>query len=55
MSASNELVWILEKTYVPVRYGVVDEAGGIVKRQAEVFLENYERRSDRTAGSRINI
>jgi hypothetical protein len=55
MSASNQLIWILEKTYVPVKHGFVDEAGGILKRQAEVFLENYERRSYRTAGSRINI
>ena len=55
ISQSNALVWILEKAHVPVKHGFQAEAGVIVKRQAEVFLENHERRSDRKAGSRIDI
>jgi hypothetical protein len=51
VSASNELIWIYEKDYAPAAHGHLVEIGGIVRRQAEVFLENYERRIDRATGS----
>jgi hypothetical protein len=55
LSSSRELIWILEKDFAPVRYGRIDEADTMVRRQAEVFLENYERYIERTAGSRIDF
>jgi hypothetical protein len=50
VSASNELIWIFEKDYAPAAHGRLDETGGIVRRQAEVFFENYERQIDRATG-----
>ena len=54
-SASRELVWILEKDFSPVRHGGIQDAGSIVRRQAEVFLENHERNSTRASGPGIHF
>jgi len=51
LTASRELVWILEKDFAPLRHGGLSEAGPIVRKQAEVFLENYERYILRTPSS----
>jgi hypothetical protein len=55
LSSTGELVWILEKDCAPVRHGHMDDAGKIVRRQAEVFLENYDRYIKRTPGSGIDF
>ena len=39
-----------EKDFSPVRHGRIQDAGSIVRKQAEVFLENYERYIERTSG-----
>jgi hypothetical protein len=55
LSRSRELLWILEKDFAPLRYGCIGDAGSTVKRQAEVFLENYERHIARAPGPRIDL
>ena len=55
LSAVGELVWILEKDFSPVRHGGIQDADLIVRKQAEVFLENYERYINRTSGPGINF
>lgn len=55
LSANRELVWILEKDFSPVRHGRIQDAGSIVRKQAEVFLENYERYIKRTSGPGIDF
>jgi hypothetical protein len=51
MSTSRELTWILEKDFAPVKHGNFSAANAIVRRQAEVFLENYDRNIVRPSGS----
>ena len=55
LSATRELVWILEKDFSPVRHGRMQDASPILRKQAEVFLENYERFIKRTSGPRIDF
>ena len=55
LSANRELVWILEKDFSPVRHGRIQDADSIVRKQAEVFLENYERYIKRTSGPGIDF
>ena len=53
LSATRELVWILEKDFSPVRHGRIQDAGPLLRKQAEVFLENYERFIERAPGPGI--
>ena len=55
LSATRELVWILEKNFSPVRHGGMQDADRIVRKQAEVFLENYERYINRASSTGINF
>ena len=41
ISASRDVVWILEKDFTPLRHGPIKDASPIVRRQAEVFLERF--------------
>ncbi|MEO8127182.1 MAG: hypothetical protein ABI822_08825 [Bryobacteraceae bacterium] len=51
----RDVLWILEKDFSPVRHGGIHDASSIVRRQAEVFLENYERNIKRTSGPGLHF